>query len=516
MLRLPHLAFLIVAFLLLIAPPSWAQGAGAAPTLRTLLEGEGSLTLEGRDLDRSVLAPIYAAYGYESLWVSSPKREAALQAALAGAEAHGLDAAPFRVAAGRAEKRDLLLTDAFLRYAQALARGRVSAAETESDWGYAVPAFDGPATLAQALSGEVGEVLAGLAPSDPGYRRLQQALTRYRAITVAGGWRHLPEGPALRPGDEGSTIALLRRRLAAEGYLAAAGADAAFDDALADAVRRFQAQHGIAIDGTVGPATFRALNISAAARIEQIADNLERWRELPRGWPMTRIEVNVPAASLTFIDHGEASLVMRAIIGAEDHPTPALRARVNAVLFNPAWTVPASIVTNEILPRLKRDPRYLERNHYAYLGRPRASALQQRPGPNNALGRVKFEMPNLYDVYLHDTPSHPPFGQPIRALSHGCVRLEDPRRLAAYLLADQPGWDAADIDRVIDRGATERVALTHSMPVYLLYWTAFSDTEGNAEFRDDLYGRDRRLAAAMAERDNRERPAHNATATAAN
>src|SRR5690242_7377760 len=210
--RLSHLWAPLVALLLLVASPSWAQGAGDISTLRTLLEGEGALTLAGRTLDRTLLAPIYAAYGYEPLRVSAPKREAALQAALAGAEAHGLDAVPFRVAAGRAEERDLLLTDAFLRYAQALAAGRVSAADTASDWGFAVPAFDGPAVLAQALSGDVGEVLAGLAPSDQGYRRLQQALARYRAIAMAGGWRRLPEGPTLRPGDEGSIVALLRRR----------------------------------------------------------------------------------------------------------------------------------------------------------------------------------------------------------------------------------------------------------------------------------------------------------------
>ena len=178
-----------------------------------------------------------------------------------------------------------------------------------------------------------------------------------------------------------------------------------------------------------------------------------------------------------------------------------MRAHMSAVLFNPAWTIPASIVKNEILPKAKRDPKYLERNHYVYRG----AALQQLPGASNALGRVKFEMPNVYDVYLHDTPSRPLFKRVSRSLSHGCVRLESPRELALYLLSGRSGWAEADIDRVIAAGQTERVPLPHSLPVYLLYWTAFADADGAVEFRDDVYARDLRLATALATRDADER-----------
>lgn len=505
----------VLAGHLTFTPPAMAQDA--APNLQSILSGEGGLRLAGRTLDRGGLLHIYESRGFQPIWVTAPAREAALVKALDGAEEHGLDRAAFFVPEVRPEERDLLLTDAFLRYAAALAQGRVSSADFESDWGFPVPAFDAAAALDRAASGDPAAVLAALAPSDPAYQRLQAVLLRYRAIAMAGAWPRVPEGAKLQRGDRGTAVALLRRRLAAEGFLPENASGKEFDAVVEDAVKRFQAQHGIAVDGTAGPDTLRALNVPAAARLEQIRDNLERWRELPRGWPSTRIEVNVPAAWLTVIERGEPKFGMRAIVGAEGHPTPVLRARINAVLFNPPWNIPASIVKKEILPRARRDPAYLERNHYVYVGRVGASPLQQLPGPNNALGRVKFEMPNLYDVYLHDTPSHPLFSRVIRTLSHGCVRLEDPRQLALYVLANQPGWTLDDIDRTIDEGATTRVPLTHSLPVYLLYWTAFVDPDGAVEFRDDVYGRDLRLAAALAAREAQERlnPAATLSAKAA-
>jgi L,D-transpeptidase YcbB len=182
-----------------------------------------------------------------------------------------------------------------------------------------------------------------------------------------------------------------------------------------------------------------------------------------------------------------------------------LRTYMNAVLFNPPWNIPASIVKKEILPHLRQDPHYLERNHYVWLGQPRRSAMQQLPGADNALGRVKFELPNIYDVYLHDTSSHPLFSRVVRTLSHGCVRLEEPRQLARYVLASKSGFETAeDIDSAIAQGTTQRVSLPRALPVYLIYWTAFVDEDGAVEFRDDIYARDVRLAAAMAKRDAEE------------
>jgi L,D-transpeptidase YcbB len=503
------LALVLLAVLLgtagAIPLPAAAAAGEASLSVRAVLEGEGVLPLAGRRLDRGALAALYHARDYAPIWVTAPARESALVKALAEAPAHGLDAGAFVVPAAAPAERDLLLTDAFLRYGTALAQGRVSSAKLENDWSLPAPVFDAAAALDQAAAGDVGAVLAALAPAVPAYTRLQVALRQYQALDAGGGWPQLAEGGKLKRGDSGTAVAALRRRLAAEGYLAEATGKE-FDATLQTALKQFQAQHGIEVDGQVAHATYLALNVTAAARVEQIRTNLERWREMPRDWPATRIEVNVPAAWLTVIEQDAAALAMRAIVGAEKHPTPVLQARMNAVLFNPPWNIPTSIIKKEVLPHLKRDPSYLDRNHYVYVTHNGASGIQQLPGPDNALGRIKFELPNEFDVYLHDTPSHPLFSRAIRTLSHGCVRLENPRELAVYVLTGAKAtWNLQEIDDAIAVGDTRRVQMAHSIPVYLLYWTAFVDDGGAVEFRDDIYGRDLRLAVATARRDAAER-----------
>lgn len=507
---------LLIAIAALVMCASMARADGVADDLRSLLSGDVVLRLAGRPLDRAALARIYETRDFAPIWVGSPEREASLRAALALAPAHGLDARAFAIPDLRESEREVLLTDAFLRYAGALAQGRVSAADFEDDWALRRPDFDAAAALERAAGSDVLEVLHTLAPDEPRYARLQAALTQYEALAAAGGWPTVPNVGKLQLADSGPAVTKLRRRLAVEGYLDDPTPSRDFDEAVEAAVKRFQAQHGIAVDGHVGPATLEALNRPASVRVEQIKANLERWRESPRRWPATRIEVNVPAAWLTVVDHGETAFGMRAIVGAENHPTPVVRAYMNAVLFNPPWNIPYSIVKKEILPHLRQDPRYLERNHYVWLGRPRASAMQQLPGADNALGRIKFELPNVYDVYLHDTSSHPLFARVVRTLSHGCVRLEEPRQLALYVLAGKTGFATQEeIDDAITLGTTQRVSLPRTLPVYIIYWTTFVDDDGGVEFRDDIYGRDLRLAAAMAKRDAEEWLASPPPATAA-
>jgi L,D-transpeptidase YcbB len=385
-----------------------------------------------------------------------------------------------------------------LRYASALARGRVNSAKLEDDWAFAPLPFDAAAVLDQAIAGDVAAVLAKLAPSSTGYAALQRMLVHYRELAAGGGWPVVPGEAKLKRGDKGPAILMLRQRLKAEGYLAADATGTGYDVAVEQAVKRFQVRHGLADDGRVGPGTYAALNLTAQERVDQIRANLERWRELPRDWPALRIEVNVPGATMTVFEKGEPTITMKTIVGAEEHPTPVMSARMVSVLFNPPWNVPASIIKNELLPHIKQDPGYLDKNHYVYTAR---GGIQQIPGPFNALGRIKFELPNAFDVYLHDTPSHPLFARPIRTLSHGCIRLEDPRRLALYVLNGQRGWTAKnDIDRAVDAGTTRRVMLSRSLPVYILYSTAFVAADGAEEFRDDVYDRDARLIAALTDR----------------
>ena len=221
---------------------------------------------------------------------------------------------------------------------------------------------------------------------------------------------------------------------------------------------------------------------------------------MPRDWPATRIVVNVPAAALAYYRNGTPEITSRVIVGAPIHPTPVLAARLESVLFNPPWNVPSSIIENEIRPALKRDPRYLQRHGYAYWEVNGGRQLVQVPGPKNSLGQIKFEMPNPDDIYMHDTPEQRLFAFARRTFSHGCVRVEDPRELARLVL-DSGEWSPAAIDAAIAAKATRNVLLQRKIPVYMLYWTAFVDPDGTVEFRDDVYGRDKRLADALAAQD---------------
>ena len=494
-------------FAILVAVLSaWAGAALAAPAnlpdraaIAGMLETEGALAIAGRPLDRPFLQALYTKRDFQPIW--SEERVAALRRALDDAPSHGIDAAPLPPASPKAADRELLLTDAFLRYAAALARGRVAPGDFESDWRIAAPAFDPAKLLEAATTGDIVKLLADLAPHEAAYERLRLALAHYRELAKSP-WPQLKTSP-LKPGDQSEAVLQLRDRLAAEGLLAPPDLDGdpgIYDESLKAAVSRFQETHGLTIDGSAGRATLAALNVSAAMRVKQIRWNLERWRSLPRINATTRVEVNVPAAMAVLYQEDQPAKVMKTIVGAVVHPTPVLRARMQSVLFNPPWNVPSSIIENEIRPALKKDPRYLQKGNYAYVEVNGGRQLVQLPGPKNALGQIKFEMPNPDDIYMHDTPDKRLFGQARRALSHGCVRVEDPRDFARLVLAS-PDWSLEAIDAAIAAKVTRSVPLPHTIPVYMLYWTAFVDSDGTIEFRDDLYGRDKRLAEALAAQD---------------
>lgn len=505
----PPLHFLCILIIIILATGpavSWAappeltaeppaESTDDATRLQALLSGAGELRLAGRGLDRDSLMPIYQAHHFQPLWDAG--RQAALLKAVDEAAIQGLDPADYAVPAAGTVERDLLLTDTFLRYAAALARGRVALSEVESDWLIPAPAFDGGRLVDMALSGDVGSVLDDLPPKNPAYLRLVTALQQYRQLAETAPWQPLSSTVPLAAGARGDGVRRLRQRLAAEGFIAAGDSDA-FDKELEKAVKRFQGARGLPTDGSVGRDTLAALNVPASERVKEIGVNLERWRSLPRSIPAGRVEVNAAAASATLYRNDEPVLSMKAIVGAPEHPSPVLQARIVSILYNPPWIIPPSIIRKEIRPALRRDPQYLTKQGYVYVERGGRLQLEQPPGPKNALGRLKFEMPNPDDVYLHDTPGRNLFLKARRTFSHGCIRLENPRGLASALLAPLPDGEPAAIDRAIDAGATHRLALPHSVPVYLLYWTAFVDADGTVEFRDDVYGRDRRLTAALA------------------
>ncbi len=318
------------------------------------------------------------------------------------------------------------------------------------------------------------------------------ALAAAQARYAAMDWAPLAKDRALKADGTGPAVLALRTRLAAEGYLPAAEpADPlVFDPELTALVTAWQAAHGLEPDGRVGPETLTALNIPASARAAQIEANLIRATWLPAEPPLRRIEVDIPATEAVVFDAGQPVLTMRVVVGDGDHKTPMLATALEAVVFNPPWKVPASIAKAELWPKEARQPGYLAANGFvATDGR-----LEQAPGPGNALGQVKFDLKSPFGVFLHDTPTKGAFARWRRTLSHGCVRLEKPRELAALLLADQ-GFDATAVDAAIATGETRSVAVSAPLPLVIVYRTVVPDGAGGVVFRPDVYGWDAELIA---------------------
>lgn len=496
LIRLPAL---LVAGLVLWAGAAHADADPAA--IAAVLKNGGTITVAGRSVDAAILQRIYAARDDRPIW--DAERRAALTAALADAPSHGLDPRAFAVPQADPTATELLLTDAFVRYARALGRGLVTMSDVDHDWAMTQPTVDPAAVLVRALTHGIAPTLAALVPQDAGYARLRQAYLRYRDYARHAAWKPIALALPLTPGASGPDVVKLRQRLAAEG-LVPPGDSAEFDADLSAAVGRFQGARGLPASGVVALATLTALNIAPGARLRTIRLNLERRRAMPRDLPPTRIEVNVPGSQVVLYQDGQPVLTMRAVVGALEHPTPVLQTHMVAVTFNPPWVVPSSIIIKEIRPAIVKDPDYLKRHDYTYVDVPGGKQLIQRPGPQNALGKIKFEMPNRFDVYLHDTSRQDLMDRSRRALSHGCIRLDNPRELARRLLAGDSAWTLDAIDAAIATGKTRTVPLPKPIPVYVLYETAFADADGTVEFRNDIYDRDGRLDEALVARDLRE------------
>lgn len=423
---------------------------------------------------------------------AQPSGEAPYTPAERGVIAAALDVPAEAVA----QLDDAVLTARLLDHARIEAGQRVRPSALDSDWTVEPPRRDLAAELraARAANG-LGAWIERLSPTAPQYQALRAGRVQYAALAAAGGWPRLPAGPSLRPGERAEAVAAVRARLSLEGYGADKAADESlFDPALEAALRAFQASHALEVDGVVGPATRQALNVPAAERLAQIDANLERWRWAPRSPPAERLEVDTGGQEAVLYRDGSPVLRMRAIVGSPKHPTPMLASRIEAVIFNPPWNVPTSIARNELLPAEARRPGTLAGMGIRWVD----GHLQQRPGPRSSLGQIKFDLKNPFGVYLHDTPGKGLFAQPVRAFSHGCMRLEKPRELAALLLEPQ-GGSAATVEAGIAAGITRRVDLRRTVPVYVQHWTVRAD-EARLTFRPDIYGWDRKLAGALAGR----------------
>jgi murein L,D-transpeptidase YcbB/YkuD len=422
----------------------------------------------------------------------------AIATALGGAAAQGLPAIDVSRAIADLGSADPVVhanAEAALRaaaIAYAAAEHGMRIQPSSVDVGFALrPDYAAAADFdAARQAGRIADWAAGLAPTDPGYLGLVKARGFYAAAVAKGGWTTVPAGKPLRLGRKNPRVAALRQRLAEEGYLAAPDADPeVFDQTLKDALAGYQSHQGLAPSGALDAATHAAFSSSPDARLAAIDANLERARWLPRALPPDRIEVDTGAPQMTLYQGDQAVLTMRAVVGEPTKRTPTLAAKVTGIVFNPPWVVPPGIAAREIYPK----GRGYMASHAFYVSNGR---LIQRAGPKSSLGQLKFNVDDPYDIYLHDTPSRSLFAKDRRWLSHGCVRLEHPRELAAALLAPQ-GFDADAVDAGIAR-PTHTVALKVQPPVYIVYRTVVADADGHAAFREDVYGWDAKLNAALA------------------
>ncbi len=417
---------------------------------------------------------------------------------------------------------DIVMTDAFLRFGYHLAEGKVKPENIfpqEFIKKNKIDIFNSLNRLSLEKSG-VKNVLKCLAPPDANYWQMVKMADRLKTVQEAGGWPVIPADKLLHPGDADSRILSLKRRLKIEGYLPNGLYEKQnfFDGTLSNAVKSFQARHGLETDAIVGPDTLEELNITAGARRKQILVNLERLRWLPQNLSPRHIQVNIAAFTLDAVERGEKKLSMRVIVGKTNQKTPLFSKKIGYIEFNPYWNVPRSIVMKELLPNFKTDPLYMIKNHYELVAgwAPQSPVInsariawefvdeknfpgriRQLPGPWNTLGRVKFMFPNQFDVYLHDTPSKYLFQKEDRALSHGCIRVEKPVDLAFFLLRNNSDWTRNRIEAEIKDGMHHTVTVSEQCMVHLFYYTAWADNEQKIYYRRDIYGRDSILWDAL-------------------
>jgi murein L,D-transpeptidase YcbB/YkuD len=336
-----------------------------------------------------------------------------------------------------------------------------------------------------------------------------RAVETYDGIVARGGWPQVSKVLELRRGTRHESVVELRERLAISGDLdpnARAVENDIYDSYLEEAVRRFQARHGLTIDGIVHEATFDAMNVPAATRRDQLKVNIDRLKSLTGNLGPRYVVCNIPAARIEAIEHDVAVSRHTGVVGKPDRPSPEIDSKIIEINFNPYWTVPASIVRKDLIPRMQDQPDYLTKNRIRILDSAHRElqpsqinwysedatnyTFKQDPGSQNSLGSIRINFPSAYGVYMHDTPLKNLFGDDFRFHSSGCVRVQNVRALVAWLLDETKGWSAADIDRIIKSGEQKTARLGKPVPLHWVYVTAWSGADGVAQFREDIYGHD--------------------------
>ena len=410
---------------------------------------------------------------------------------------------------------DAELTYTFFEYAAHLYRGRLNPKRISPAWQVASRKREWAPFLEEALAQtNICEALGKLAPGLPEYAALRQALGVYRRIAEEGSWPLVPTGTTLKRGDQGNAVNLLRKSLERQGDFASRAPDAGstFDESLANAVRAFEARNGLAVDGVADTEMLSVLNTPVETVIRQIELNLERLRWLPDDLGKRHLVVNIPDYRLQLVEEGRTVLQMRVVVGKKQNPTPVFSDQMTYLTFNPYWNIPESIAIKETIPLLRKDDHYAEKHGIQVVMKENNEEildaseigwtdvgsedkeipylLRQRPGPGNALGKLKFMFPNQFNVYLHDTPTRHLFNAAERDYSHGCVRIEHPVALAECLLKDKPGWDADRIQKQMLSKDEVSVTLAKPLPVHIVYWSVWIGANGELQRRPDIYDLD--------------------------
>jgi murein L,D-transpeptidase YcbB/YkuD len=522
--------------------PAWAEqrddrGAAlpstAAPAVDSaliaairILAGDGPGLDQLIDTDAATLRQIYAERDFAPIWATSaglqPQGEWLLAAMerlhRSGAVSFGADLA------GASVRRGAVTPEALAEIEVLLSSALAGAAVDPEDLLAPGPH---PQALVVLTDEDLDEALPQWLPPDPAFWRLRAAIGGYQAMVDRGAWPTVGQGPKLEPGMRDPRIIQVRQRLLASGDMIDSPAPpdatlepAVYDEALAEAIRRFQARHGLATDAVIGRGTIDALNIPVEERLASMLFNLRRLHQKARDWGDDYVMVNIAGAQLTLVQDGETAAFYNVIVGRRERRTPEVHSAINRLEFNPYWNVPSGIYAKDFLPKLRKDSGYLAnyKNIKVYRASEPANEvdpstidwfseearkmrlrLRQDPGPENALGPAKFLFPNNYDVYLHGTNKPSLFAKADRFLSSGCVRLPDPLGFAELLLEDDPAWTRERIEQMVKDGRNRSVTLGEPLPVHLVYDTAWVDESGTVQFRGDVYRRDER-ESVVAER----------------
>jgi len=498
--------------------------------LLDLLAHEPNLPLPIRQR-REALEAYYQTFGGELLWLASSRANAIISR-LKDAEADGLDSndypskqlATLAATGSSTDKRglaiiELYFSSAFLEYASDLKVGRFLPSKIDPNFFIESRTIDQPSALKDlAQTDSIDRFFDAWQPPSQRYAALRSVLAKYRALAAKGGWRTVPLGESIRPGMTDPRIPAIRARLSiTDGASNEVGATQTqlYGNALVEAVKRFQARQGLDADGVIGSTTIVAMNVPIQERINSIILAMERLRWMPENLGQQYLIVNIAGFELRRVNAGKVEERMAVVVGKPYHRTPVFSDRIRFLEFNPYWNVPPDIAVNEELPILRRNPAGLSAQGFEVVRGNQVTdpssvdwsnvgpghfpyQLRQRPGPNNALGRVKFMFPNSHNVYLHDSPAHSLFERTVRAFSHGCIRLSRPLDLAEQVLrvGGVQGWTKDRINNVVASTKTTVVNLREPLPVHITYLTAWAD-DGAANFRQDIYGHDAKLLAAL-------------------